>query len=111
MGLKVKKGKTINILYSFEDEDGEPLNVSAWTHTFNINNTYLDDTPMVALSGGSGIDVSDAANGNITVNCTPTETTQDPAKYYYEYQVVDGDSQEWVPWSGIFEITGDVIVV
>jgi len=85
--------------------------VSAWTHTFNVNANYLDDTPTVALTDGSGIVTTDAANGNITINLTPTETAQDPGDWYYEYQVVDADSQEWVPWSGIIKITGDIIKV
>jgi len=61
-----------------DDDNGEvPLDISAWTFQFDMNDDERnpDGANIIQKTSGSGIDITDGVNGLLTVTVDPADTS------------------------------------
>ena len=93
--LVVRRNRTYSRTFLFTDGDDVPLNLSAYTITAEIRKeeSYASD-----LIAAFTVDVSDSANGNVTISFTETETAAiDNASGYWDMLMELGsDTESWL---------------
>lgn len=94
--ILLRRYRTYSKTFYFTDGDNNALNLSAYTISAEIRKelSYTSD-----LVGTFNIDVSDAANGNITIYFNETETAaiaEGNGFWDMLFESVGGDIESWI---------------
>ena len=94
--------KTITVTLS-TDITGATINYAI---AASVGSTAL----ITKATGGSGIAITDAANGIFTIDLDPSDTSSKAGVYYHECQVTDTSSVVSTVFVGSVTINADLII-
>lgn len=112
MNITMTRGDTL----SFKAEikvDGAPFNLTGYDVKFTAKWSYEDTAVMFTRAIGTGIVVTDAVNGKITVSFARTNTSSLPpydVSLVYDVSIDDGAGQEFSVLRGNLYVRPDVTI-
>lgn len=72
--LQIYIGKDYGKLFTVQDSDGNARDMTGYSFKAQIRKCKSSTTAIVTFESPTSIDISDAANGNITLKLTDVET-------------------------------------
>lgn len=104
--------RTLRFTITDEDAGGStPLDLTGYTAKWAISKEEGKTTPILEkATGGNGITVTDAANGELEVALDPEDTVSlKPQAYYMELEVFDGSNDGLVVATGTLTIKANIV--
>ena len=98
--FKIEQGTTFSRLIQIfdvyiaeDDPDNEPANLTSWSARMQIRTKPQAVTPILSLSIGNGLTITDAINGKIVIDLTSVQTAAlDFSCAYYDLELFINDS-------------------
>jgi hypothetical protein len=85
----VTAGDSMTLLFTITDSSTKAaVDLSGAAITWALGIT-VKATPIVTKTVGSGITITDAANGKLSVALVPTDTAKLAGRFYHEVQITD----------------------
>lgn len=102
MRLNITRGDTVSFTLVFEDDNGDPLDLTDARVYFTAKKK-LSDTDDEAVLKKDIVDIDEPEDGEVTVQLSAEETDLAPGKYLFDVEVVitDGYGTEEVSSSGV----------
>src|SRR4051812_29603760 len=90
--------------------EGEPQTLIGATARFSARERLADPSPLFERSIGSGISVTDAANGALTVRLAEANTSlfDQPKALYWDLEVIDAAANRVTVADGLLFVRLDV---
>ena len=90
LNFEMHQGDTKRLRVSVQDPAGQPISlVGAQSIKWWVAKKVTSTTRLLEKSVGSGITVTSAANGELTVSIEPEDTDDVVGDYYHEREVID----------------------
>ena len=103
-------GDDKSIVVTITTDGTTAVDITAYTVNYTLQTAVNDTTVQVTkATGGSGITLSDAINGEFTVTLDDTDTAALSGIYYHEAQVTDGSANKYTVMTGTVVINADAI--
>jgi hypothetical protein len=103
-------GDDIALVVTVTTDGTTAVDITAYTINYVLQNAVDQYTQRVSkATGGSGITITDAINGEFTVTLADTDTSTYSGTYYHEAQVTDGSGNKYTVMTGTVTIKKDVI--
>jgi hypothetical protein len=88
--LYIEKGATYNRVLTWNDKDGNPINLTGFSARLHIRKTKGSDTTILSLSIGSGITLG-GSNGTISILVAASVTAAiEESAGVYDLELVNG---------------------
>lgn len=92
-------GSELSLAYTYKDSAGAAIDLSTSTVKFTVRDSSSDPRASLTLLAGSGITMTDAANGQFTVTITSSQISDlgrrgKSVHHVYELTVTTGSSVE-----------------
>lgn len=90
--IAINQGATWQIEVTYLDPDGDPVNLTGFDVRMQVRRAYADqddvDSPLVDLTIGDGVTVTDATGGvfRLTIDKTTTEALP-PGSWLYDVEI------------------------
>lgn len=108
LNLTFPQGATWSLALTWNDDGGDPINLTGYTARMHVRKSYDAATTVVALTSGSGITLGGAA-GTITLSVSATTTGGVPAStYVYDLELESGGGQVTRLVEGTLTVTPEV---
>jgi hypothetical protein len=99
-------GDSLDLVVTVKNDDGDVVDISGADATWVL--APSEGRPsVVEKTTGSGISLTDAANGEVTISIDPSDTENKEGLYYHELQITDDTGNVSTALSGEFEIKRD----
>lgn len=100
--------------FSVQNEDGTAFDLTGLSVKWALSKAktggdYGTTAILEKATGGEGIVVTDAAQGELTVTLDPEDTTTLKGAYYHELEVFDGTDRGVVVATGVLTILKNVV--
>jgi len=102
-------GDTKTLVISVKDASGNPVNITDASIKWQAGRSFGKASSISKATGGSGISITDAANGVFTVTLNPSDTESLKGTFYHEAQVTGSDSAISTVISGTMKINPALI--
>jgi hypothetical protein len=83
---------------------GAVKDLTSATATWNVRQKLNDTANLISKTVGSGITLTDADGGVLTITIDTADTSAMSGKYFHELRVVDSDSHEEVVLVGTLTV-------
>jgi len=98
--FKIEQGATFSRLFQFfdvyiseDDPDNEPSNLIGWSARMQVRTKAQSTTPLLSLTVGNGLTITDAINGKIVLDLTSEQTAAlNFSCAYYDLELFVDDS-------------------
>jgi hypothetical protein len=88
--ITVVCGDTVQLTMSITDANGEPVDIAGMLVKWALGRS-AQGPKLLSKSPGTGIVITDSANGQFAVFLVPADTQLlTPANYYHEFELTDG---------------------
>jgi hypothetical protein len=108
LNLTFPQGATWSLALTWNDDDGDPINLTGYTARMQVRITYGAAATILSLANGSGITLGGAA-GTITLSVAATTTaTVNSGTYVYDLELQSGGGEVTRLVEGTLEVTPEV---
>ena len=101
-------GDDITIVVTVTTNGTSAVDITAYTVSYVLQ-TDAFTANVTKATGGSGITITDAINGEFTVTLADTDTSGLSGRCYHEAQVTDGSGNKYTVMTGTVTINKDAI--
>jgi len=107
-------GDDKELVITINDSSGNAIDLSGlvsakWSCSKKKSDGSFSSTPVVSKSLVSGISVTDAANGELTVTLAQADTKDLSGSFYQELELVDSANKKQTVMTGTLTILKDLI--
>lgn len=106
-------GDARTIEFAITDQDGAAMNLDGYTARWamsRLRSAGVFSTEITLLKTlGTGLNITNAAGGLISVSLDPIDTAELVGPYYHELEVRNGDTVVFTAASGIINILRDLL--
>ena len=110
--MKLWSGDTRIVVFNVKDSDGNAQDLTSATAKFEMaareGGTFSGAADVELATGGSGIEITDAAAGEVTVTIAASDTASLSGEYYWELEITDSASRVSTVAYGFVEIVNDL---
>lgn len=108
LNLTLPQGSTWDVSLTYNDSAGSPVNLSNYTASMQVRNSYKSPTTILSLTNSSGITLGGSA-GTISIDI-PASVSQTVAaeKYVYDLELTSSGGTVTRLVQGTFTVTPEV---
>lgn len=88
--MLIKQGSSFSKVITWNDEEGEPFDLTGYTAKMQIRKTIRDEDVSLELTTENGRISIVGAEGKITLSIAATDTEDLSGNYVYDLELVDG---------------------
>lgn len=108
LNLTFPQGATWSFSLAWNDDDGDPINLTGYSAAMQVRQTYKSTTPVVSVSSGSGITLGGAL-GTVAVQVSATTTDDIKAgRYVYDLELTSAGGEVTRLIEGTLTVTPEV---
>lgn len=108
LNLTFPQGATWSLSLTWNDDGGDPINLTGYTAAMQVRKSYDATTPVVSVSSGSGITLGGVA-GTIDVRIASSATDDVKAgRYVYDLELTSGGGEVTRLVEGTLTVTPEV---
>jgi hypothetical protein len=108
LNLTFPQGATWNLALTWNDDSGDPINLTGYTARMQVRASYDSATSVLALTNGSGLTLGGAA-GTITLAVSATQSASvAAANYVYDLELQSGGGEVVRLVEGTLTVTPEV---
>lgn len=108
LNLTFPQGATWTLSLTWNDDDGDPINLTGFSAAMQVRQTYRSTTPVVSVLSGSGITLGGAL-GTIAIRVPATSTDDIKAgRYVYDFELTSGGGEVTRLIEGTLTVTPEV---
>lgn len=110
--FEITAGDTVPVIITIADDSGAAVNLTGasarWAAAPGTPRRF-SPTPVIAKETGAGIEITNAALGELRIDLDPADTQDLAGDFYHELQVTDSSGGVTTPLSGLMTITRQLV--
>jgi len=107
LDLTIEQGSTFNLVMTYEDENGDPINLTGMTARMQLRRQALSQSALISLTTENGRISLGGINGVITLNINANDTEYLTGSGVYDLELVNGSTVNRL-LEGSFKICDEV---
>lgn len=98
-----------SLVVQLRDSAGEPVDITGYTVTWSLATSATAVAAVTKSTATSGITVTDASLGQLTIELLSSDTAPLSGAYYHECQLLQSDGKAFTMFRGKFIITPQLV--
>lgn len=90
LDLQIEQGATFSIVFLYQDENGDAIDMTGMTARMQLRRTYNSPTALLSLTTENGRIAINVSEGSITLNISATDTASLTGSGVYDLELVAG---------------------
>lgn len=107
LDIEIEQGATFELTFIYQDEAGNPFDLTGMTARMQLRRTYNSPTPLIELTNANNRIIFDPFAGKITLRISATDTTPLNGTGVYDLELIDGSTVNRI-LEGSFNICAEV---
>lgn len=90
LDLSIEQGATFNLIMTYQDENGDPIDLTGMTARMQLRRQALSQLPLISLTTENGRITLGGVTGEIILNISATDTEELTGSGQYDLELVNG---------------------